>query len=939
MMNLFFQLVVLGCATGGIYAISAMGLVAVFRSSGVINFAHGAIAMVGAYIAYTLADLGGLPHLIAIPLAVLASAAIGWVVYVVVMRPLAEASTLTRVIATLGVFIVLQQSIVLIYGSTLRIPEDFLPADRIRAGGVGIGTDQLILVAFAGVLTAALWFVFKRTRFGLATSAVAESPRSLAALGWRVNRLRATNWALGGALAGVAGIALAPTLQLQPGSFALLIIPTLASAILGGLKSFPLTLVGGLSLGILQALSAHYIDVPGMGDAVPFLVIIAVLVLLGRALPLRSHVNEPLPRVGTGRVRPVRLVLACLAGLLLVQFVFDVRLLDGLTITLIAAVILLSQVVVTGYAGQLSLAQVPIAGAGAILAGRLLADQGIPFLLAIAAGGLVAIPVALVVGLPSLRARGVSLAIATLGFGVAINAVLLRNDSLNGGSGGVDVGFQTVFGIDVNAIVHPARYAILCGAVFVLLAVLVANVRRGRVGRRMLAVRANERAAASLGVNVSAAKLYAFVLAGAIAGIGGVLSVFRNPTLTFASFDPLSSVTGLIQSVLGGIGYIPGALLGGLAQNGGLVTAVADLWLFDIADVLVLILGVGLIVQVIVQPNGIADVLAHPRGKNDPGPIRRFLTAAGRALPTASVARARAARRRAALDRQMADARAAETRGLGGRLEVRGMTVRFGSVVAVDGLDFDIAPGEIVSVIGPNGAGKTTLMDAISGFVPARGTVHLDGAEISGRSAFRRSRAGLVRSFQSLELLEDMTVLDNLRCASDPTDVASYLLDLVRPSRDRITPATAAAIDIFRLEEHLDRLPTEVSYGTRHLVAIARAVAASPKVLMLDEPAAGLSELERAEVGELVRHLARDWGVAVLLIEHDVELVRRVADRAIALDFGRQIATGTPDEVLAHPAVIDAYLGADLAVSGTPADGAAHIAAQRAPSETKEVAL
>ncbi|GAA0365704.1 branched-chain amino acid ABC transporter permease/ATP-binding protein [Actinoallomurus spadix] len=903
-MNLFLQLFALGCATGGIYAISAMGVVAVFRSSGVINFAHGAVAMAGGYVMYSVADTLGLSHLIAVPAGILVSAVLGWLVYAVVIRPLADTSTLTRVIATLGVFVVLQQGVVLTYGSALKIPHPYLPTGAVRAGPVSVGADQLILFVFSAALTAVLWAVFKHTRFGLATSAVAESPRSLAALAWRVGRLRGLNWALGGALAGVAGIALAPSLQLQPNSFALLIIPTLASAMLGGLRSFPLTLLGGITLGVLQAVCAHYLDLPGVGDAVPFLVIIAVLMLMGRTLPLRSHLNERLPRVGSGKVHPVRLLVAVAVVAVAAQTLLGVQLLDGLTVTLVTSIILLSQVVVTGYAGQLSLAQVPIAGVGAIIAGRLLAATGLPFPLAIVAGGLAAIPVALAVGLPALRARGVSLAIATLGFGVAINAVILRNSDLNGGAGGLQVGFQSVFGIDVDSIVYPARYAILCGLVFVLLALVVANVRRGRVGRRMLAVRTNERAAAALGVDVASTKLYAFVLAGVVAGIGGVLGAFRNPTLTFTSYDPLTSVNGLIQSVIGGIGYVPGALLGGVGQNGGLATAVANTWLFDIAQYLVLILGIGLIVQVIVQPNGIADVIAHPKRKKGPRS----------AAPRARLPRPFARRRAAAVDAQIAAARRTDHHPSGGRLEARGVTVRFGSVVAVDDLSFEIRPGEVVAVIGPNGAGKTTLMDALSGFVPATGTVLLDGSPLSGLPAFRRTRAGLTRSFQSLELLEDMTVLDNLRCASDPTDAASYLIDLVRPDRGRITVATVAAIDTFTLAEHLHRFPTELAYGTRHLVAIARAVAAAPKVLMLDEPAAGLSEVERTEVGDLIRHLADDWGIAVLLVEHDVELVRRVSDRAIALDFGRQIAAGTPDEVLADPRVVEAYLGHSTSV-------------------------
>jgi sulfate-transporting ATPase len=230
-------------------------------------------------------------------------------------------------------------------------------------------------------------------------------------------------------------------------------------------------------------------------------------------------------------------------------------------------------------------------------------------------------------------------------------------------------------------------------------------------------------------------------------------------------------------------------------------------------------------------------------------------------------------------------------------------------VTAVEDVSFDVAPGEVLSIIGPNGAGKTSLMDGITGFSTMGGTVELGGQRIDSWPAHRRARAGLVRSFQTLELLEDMSVLDNLRVAEDKQDLRSYLLDLVHPRRGTLSPATEAAVRAFHLEDMLTAVPTDLAYGDRRLVAIARAVAGEPSVLLLDEPAAGLSETERAEVGDLIRMIADEWRIAVLLIEHDVALVRRVSDRVVALDFGRPVVSGSPDEVLSHPRVIEAYLG------------------------------
>jgi sulfate-transporting ATPase len=236
--------------------------------------------------------------------------------------------------------------------------------------------------------------------------------------------------------------------------------------------------------------------------------------------------------------------------------------------------------------------------------------------------------------------------------------------------------------------------------------------------------------------------------------------------------------------------------------------------------------------------------------------------------------------------------------------------VRFGGVVAVDGVSLDVNPGEVVGLIGPNGAGKTTLIDVVTGFTrPQEGHVELDEATIDGWSARRRARAGVARSFQSLELFEDMTVRDNMRTASDRRDPLAYLTDLVWPGDPPLHSTAIAALREFGLEEDLDRRPGEQPYGRRRLVGIARAVATQPSVLLLDEPAAGLDERETAELGDLVRRLAKEWGLGVLLVEHDVSLVMSVCDRIVALDFGRVIAEGTPAEVGSHEAVIAAYLG------------------------------
>jgi sulfate-transporting ATPase len=418
-------------------------------------------------------------------------------------------------------------------------------------------------------------------------------------------------------------------------------------------------------------------------------------------------------------------------------------------------------------------------------------------------------------------------------------------------------------------------------------------MRRGRSGRRLIAVRTNERAAAALGISVAGAKLYAFGLSAAIAALGGILLAFRSSSISFASFDNFTSIADVGYALIGGIGYLIGPVFGATLAPGAIGSQILNEIGPGIAEYIPLIGGLGIILLVLLNPDGIAsDVIRVCRRVSSRVALRL------RRPPAPSAALGLAEER---LHRV-----AAKT------LEVRDLTVAYGGTIAVDRVSLTVRAGEIVGLIGPNGAGKTTLIDAVTGFTRARaGRVLLEGQDITAWSPTRRARSGIARSFQSLELFEDSTVLDNLRCASDPRDLLSYVRDPLYPVAPPLAGEVASAIKEFDLDADLATPVQDLPYGERRLLAIARAVATRPSVLLLDEPAAGLGDVETAELAHLVRRLADEWGMAVLLVEHDMAFVMSVCDTLVVLDFGRTISEGIPAAVRRDPAVVAAYLGDD----------------------------
>jgi ABC-type branched-subunit amino acid transport system ATPase component/ABC-type branched-subunit amino acid transport system permease subunit len=766
-------------------------------------------------------------------------------------------------------------------------------------GNITIQEERVILVVITLVVTFGLWAWTRYTRVGLAISASAENERAVQTLGWSPDRLAALTWTIGGMLGGFAAVLAAPLTGLSAVTFTIVVtVAGLGAALLGGFRSFPLTLVGGLIIGVGEAMATlyggditsffHQDLITGLSRMPAFLVIFLVVVIRGRGLPLRSHVAERLPKLGTGQIN-IRGVLVASAVVLALLFgVMDAAWASATYISLASAVMILSIVVLTGYAGQISLAQWALAGIGALIAGQFV-RAGVPVEVSIILGVLLTIAVGLVFALPALRTRGVNLAVVTLGLGFLVSEVVFANPNYLGGrlDGGTRIGRIELFGLEVDAFNHPHAWAAVSLICFVLLALLVANLRRSRTGRRLIAVRTNERAAASLGISVFGVKLYAFAIASGLAAFAGILVGFRGQVITYTEFNIFASINSLGHAVIGGLGFVLGAAFGAPFAIGGFGTRVTEDWI-GLANLWDLIIGsIILFVILIVHQNGIADVATH----------NRRLWEMVRLVPRRKPRQPLPAPEVAPVP--------------GATLSIDGLRVRFDAVVAVDDVSMEVRPGEVVGLIGPNGAGKTTLIDAVTGFVPINeGSISLDGRRIERLNATRRARLGLRRSFQSLELFDDISVEDNIRAGSDQrTSRLSWVTDLFWPGRDELSPTAVAAVHEFELERHLDDTPDELPYGRRRLVGIARTVASGPSTVMLDEPAAGLDENESAELARLIRRLADERNMGVLLVEHDVGLVMSTCDRVVVIDFGRVIATGTPAEIQGDQAVRVAYLG------------------------------
>lgn len=1012
MASLTYDLTLAGLSVGGAAALTGIGLIVTHRATGVLNLAHGAIAMVCAYLLRQFTVEWGWPLALGTSVTLLVVApAIGVTLERLVFRPLSAVGgdPARTLVASIGVFVLLVGAAALVWGPGARAD---VPAP--------VPADPWGQLAVAGVLAVVVGAVTRRTRFGLELRAVVDD-RALAVLGGvDADRVAAAGWAFGSFTAGLTGVLLAPYVRLDPYGMPLLVMEVMAVTVAARMRSLPVAVVVALGIGVAQG---QLTRLHPSGPAGPLLQAVGanlfVVALLVAALVLPGiGGRDALPRPAAPRVRTPPGAGAVALVLFLLPLGFAGSDLHTSVQVPALGVVLLSLVVVTGRGGQISLGQAAYAGLGALFtallaAGRVPGVPRLPELAALAVAVLLVAPLGLLTGWPAIRRHGLALALATFAVGVGVSRFVFAQPYAVSG-----LSLDRPAGFDGDRAYYVLELVLLAVAVLA-----VSGLRRGRTGRALAALRDHEAGASAAGVRVPALKLAAFVTGAALAALGGGMLGMGVRAFDATAYDPVRGLLWFAAVVVLGADSVLGALaaaalLVGLdaGARGGLAAA-----LIGVLAVLVgrfpggphealhaartrlrrpaTLTPLGSRVRRRLRPavetprSGVptAEVRAFARRPGAPArkarPFRSTSPEAGPpgkpttrtrasgappAEPRPSGAPpgvARPSRAPAASDGIRSEPTPAEARpsrsptaeaappgsvpaesrpsraptaaaaagspgvGDGGRepsgaahspspprpsrravprssapsppalpllprtsppprpapppaLSARRLRVAYGGFTALDEVSLDVRPGRITAVVGPNGAGKSTLFHCLAGTLrPSGGQVLLGEHDITRLAAHARTRLGIARTFQDLAVFPSLTVAENVRVGADqgriadPAAVArtSRLLGLDGPVRS--LPAAG--------------LPT----GTLRRVELARALAGSPRVLLLDEPAAGLDGGEVAALAKVLRALAAD-GMALLVVEHDLDLVAGLAHTVHVMAAGRVVTSGPADRVL-----------------------------------------
>jgi ABC-type branched-subunit amino acid transport system ATPase component/ABC-type branched-subunit amino acid transport system permease subunit len=903
---------ILGVVTGITYGLLAVGIVLIYKTNRFINIAH---AQLGALSALLLAKFvidGGWSWWLAFPVVLALGAATGMVIERLVIRPLVarKRKGMSLLLVSIGVA---QLLLALTYIQSLAPDETRLYAEGFptpfetswELGDVVLRPHHLMTLVLVPAVVLALAAFLRYSIWGKAIRASASNGEAARLAGIPVGRVSALAWGIAGVLSAVTAILQAPGQGTFSGA-ALgpeLLLRALGAAAVGGFTSVPGALVGGLLLGQVEHLTLHFQKNAGAAQLMVFVAVLVIIFVRGRVISAAADdttgaAGEDMAPLRTKPGVESRLLVrhqrALLAGAGLFVGVLAPLLpyFDGegrrfqLVVTLAMAIAGVSLTMLLGWAGQVSLGHFAVLGLGAFTAAKL-SEHDMPLVPMLLIGGTVAALAMVIVGIPALRLRGLTLALTTLGFAVVAPTWLFRQSWI--GSGG-----QSTVLIDPPGVWSIGRLNSQLAVYYVTLGLLAlalvcaSRFRQSNAGRLVLAVRDNERSVASLGVTPATVKLTLLAASGFFVGAAGVLWGTAWQAISTDLVRPDHSLVLLAIPVIGGLGSLPGAVIGALALYlpsfflGGVMESIFGSFAKQVGFQLALG-GLGLVLIPIFNPRGLAGAARDA--------WQRFV------------------------DSMEPPAHGDREEGAADPLVVRGITKRFGGLVVLDGVSMDVRRGEIVGLIGPNGAGKTTLMNAISGNLRIDGgSVHLFGHDVSTLAPEFRSHFGLGRNYQDAKLFPGLTTRECLQLAASRRARVGVFWSMlgapwVRWAERRSRARADEVLERLGLEPWADTLTSDLSTGTRRICELAVQLTAAPRVLLLDEPTAGVAQRDAEAFGPLLRRIRDELDCSILIVEHDMPLLMGVCDRVYAMELGQVIAEGTPEEIRSHPHVVASYLG------------------------------
>ncbi|MEW2387801.1 ATP-binding cassette domain-containing protein [Streptomyces venezuelae] len=890
MASLSYDLTLAGLSVGSAAALTGIGLIVTHRATGVLNFAHGAVAMLCAYVLRHLTIEWHWPlPLAAATTLLLMAPAFGLLLDRAVFRPLAVlgGDPARTLVASIGVFVLLVGGAALVWGPGARddAPE-LLPAEPWAQLGATIA-----LAAAVGALT-------RWTRFGDELRAVVDN-RDLALLtGIDADRVAAAGWAFGSFTAGLTGVLLAPYVRLDPYGMPLLVMEVVAVAVVAGMRSLPVAVAVALGLGVAQSqlTRLHPGGLPEQllqtAGANLFVIALLIAALLFPGIGSR----DALPRTATARVPTPPGAWTVAAVLFLIPLGFAGSDLTTAVQVPALAVILLSLVIVTGRGGQISLGQAAYAGLGALFtalltAGRFPGLPELPHLPALAVAVLLVAPLGLLTGWPAISRRGLALALATFAVGVGVSRFVFAQPYATSG-----LTLDRPAGFTSDRAYYVLELTLLATSLL-----LVVALRRGRTGRALAAMRDHEAGASAAGVPVPALKLAAFVTGAALAALGGGMLAMGQRAFDAGAYDPVRGLLWFAAIIVLGSDSILGALtaaalLVGLdaGTQGGLAAALIGL--------LALLMGrfPGGPYEALLQATHHITRTPHltPTGNQARNALRPPPTAPqppNRREGTWGFLRAQhsgpddgtASKEPHRRDGEHAETPAAppprRTPREDGTLTAHHLTLTYDGFTALNDVSLSVPPGQITAIVGPNGAGKSTLFHCLAGTLrPASGHITLGTRDITALPAYARTRTGMARTFQQLAVFPSLTIEENVQIGADQT------------GNPRTPTQALRLLDLMTVRT---RPATNLSTGTLRRTELARALAGAPHTLLLDEPAAGLDAAEVATLATLLRALSAD-GMALLVVEHDLDLVAGLADTVHVMAAGRIVTSGPAHQVL-----------------------------------------